>query len=93
MTILNRLFTLAEGRAVLGDTHRVCFPVRADVLALADDMAEDIGLSRAQVLRECLEFGIKHVAGDWQSAKAAAAAEKKAAKQQQKLKLEGGEEK
>jgi hypothetical protein len=94
MAMLNRLFTLAEASKTSADVvKRMQVPVRADYLQMLEELAEEIGLSRAAVARECLERGVQTAYGEWEEAKKAAAAEKKAAKQQQKLKLEGGEEK
>ncbi len=90
MTTLNRLFTLAEGRGQgRVPLTRVCLPIRSDVLAQADEMAEEIGLSRAVVLREAIHAGVASLYAEWESAVQAGKEREKAEKSQQKLKFGG----
>lgn len=88
---LERLFQLAEARVGVGEMRRVCFPVSTDIVEMVDEMAAEIGISRAQVLREATTIGVQQLHGLWTLAVENAKKEKAEAKKQHKLKLAGGE--
>lgn len=64
---LSRLFDLQQ-RNVAVPQETISVRIDCDQLAYIDDLAEELELTRSDVLRECLRDGLQRTYGEWQAA-------------------------
>jgi predicted transcriptional regulator len=66
---LSKLFDL---KASVVPTEQVTIRLDVDLLAQADELAQEIGITRTEVIREAFRDGMARTWSDWETAKLSA---------------------
>lgn len=59
---------ILDRKASVIPTEQITFRIDVDMLAYADEIAAELEVPRAEVLREAVRDGMRQLYGDWQQA-------------------------